>query len=463
MIMRTIGKEVLTVSCVVALAASVAAQPPSPSGSRPQNDNHREAKVTAERRMYEDIEVMRLILLGGLRRFAAPTHQSAPMFSSQGGKKSMMPGTMSAFHSFENAHQSMSNDVSLEGTYLKGYGVIFSASLPAHFPGSVTLSAKSEPKPLSQWERVQKELRGEKLKETEKSPHRNSEGFAGQLLRLLADNGYHFEHLADDEQLTVSVTFRSLDTASCVQCHTMTADLLAPDRNWMEPRAGLEALLGKSPASMGGNPPGLMGKFSVKSGSSNSRAVPDASQSQNPSALNSVAQSILTEWENQVLLGDLNAKQGRSREAESAYRKAAEQFVQRIRENDAALQQRGIENTDPSDYLVAVQLLSKVAQTAQAGSDARAASDALAEMSKCLRELEKITQRQQRQVGAAPIQPTPIPTKVIISVSKKLLTEVGTGKMSFDDFNKSVVVHYVRYPNSEESSGSSTDPNAVKP
>jgi len=462
--MRTISKEVLTVFCAVALSATMAAQPPGKLEPVQQRGQVREAKVTAERRMYEDIEVMRRILLGGLRKFTAP-NQSIAVHSSQGGDASKSPAPIDAFHIFENVHQALSSDVALEGTYLKGYGVLFSASLPVQFPNAlgVTLDVKSEPKPLSQWERVQKEYRGEILKEAEKSPNRKTDGFASELLRLVAENGYHFDQLADDEQLTVSITFRPADTAACVQCHGTTVDPRAADAGWVQARVRFEGLLDKGSGSTGAGSPGGMGGSGMKSGSSGSPKGLGGSKQQDPSALNSAAQSLLTEWENQILLGDLNAKQGRSKEAESAYQKAAERFVQKIRENEAALQQRGVENSDPSGYLAAVQLLNKVAQTAQAAHDVRAASDALAEMSKCLRELEKITQRQQRQVGTAPNQGTPIPTKIILSASKKLLTKVGAGKMSFDDFNKSVTVRFVRYPSSEENPGYPADNSAAKP
>jgi hypothetical protein len=41
---------------------------------------------------------------------------------------------------------------------------------------------------------------------------------------------------------------------------------------------------------------------------------------------------------------------------------------------------------------------------------------------------------------------TPLPSKLVITASKKLLDDVGSGKMSFDDFKKAVSVEYVTFP-----------------
>ena len=47
---------------------------------------------------------------------------------------------------------------------------------------------------------------------------------------------------------------------------------------------------------------------------------------------------------------------------------------------------------------------------------------------------------------SAPAKPTPLPAKLIVSASKKLVDDVGSGKMSFEDFKKAVSVEYLTFP-----------------
>ena len=43
-------------------------------------------------------------------------------------------------------------------------------------------------------------------------------------------------------------------------------------------------------------------------------------------------------------------------------------------------------------------------------------------------------------------QSAPLPSKLIISAPKKLLDEVASGKMSFEEFKKAVSVEYLTFP-----------------
>ena len=48
--------------------------------------------------------------------------------------------------------------------------------------------------------------------------------------------------------------------------------------------------------------------------------------------------------------------------------------------------------------------------------------------------------------ASGPAQSAPLPSKLIISAPKKLLDDVASGKMSFEEFKKAVSVEYLTFP-----------------
>ena len=97
----------------------------------------------------------------------------------------------------------------VEGYYLKGLGVTYSVSLAVLSQPKVKAPARPAHKPISQWERLRKELRGEKVGAEDGVPERREETVVDTLLKLLAENGHNFSQLPENEQLTVAVTLRS--------------------------------------------------------------------------------------------------------------------------------------------------------------------------------------------------------------------------------------------------------------
>jgi tetratricopeptide (TPR) repeat protein len=96
-----------------------------------------------------------------------------------------------------------------EGVYLRGQGVVYTLTLPLPLPPQ----AKPEPaqapvKPVSDWDRVRRELHNEKPEPERKEPPRREPRLEEIILRVLMENGHHFTQLAENESISVVVTFR---------------------------------------------------------------------------------------------------------------------------------------------------------------------------------------------------------------------------------------------------------------
>ncbi|HZV05469.1 MAG TPA: tetratricopeptide repeat protein [Gemmataceae bacterium] len=174
---------------------------------------------THEKQMYEDIEIFRRILDRKLQPLY-PTETSFPfgmlgmqggMMGMQGGMGSMMPG-MPGMQGGMGGGMGMAGGMmpvvipmrSLEGVYLKGQGVVYTATLSSLNPPSKT--AKTETlKPVSEWESVRRQVRNEK-DELKKVEVTEPPSLSDVMLKLLAENGHHFSWLNPDESLTIVLT-----------------------------------------------------------------------------------------------------------------------------------------------------------------------------------------------------------------------------------------------------------------
>src|SRR5262249_44478625 len=114
-------------------------------------------------------------------------------------------------------HRGLVIEELIEGTYLRGHGVVYSVSLPVHFAEVMHRPAQPARNPLSDGERVRGELRGDKVEAAEPPPPRHQETVANSLLKILAENGHHFTQLPENEQLTVAITLRQ--SQACTVCH----------------------------------------------------------------------------------------------------------------------------------------------------------------------------------------------------------------------------------------------------
>jgi tetratricopeptide (TPR) repeat protein len=383
-----------TLGLAVALAASspVAAQPPPPA---------------ARTGMYEDVETLRQILAQKLHPYAvvhAPNvntlmypDSNAQFFQSHlTGQfyQSNLPnqlgaGSMNPYAQFPNSIGYSANAVSvasttfLEGNYLKGQGVVYTVTLAPPGRDPRPQPAAAPPKPVSDWDRTRRELRGDPPPPSTAKPPTREPSVADVILKALAENGHHFGNLGDGESLTVIVTFR-------------------------DPY----------------HPPGARRQHSG--------TEPAARPPENKAA----APSSARDYE---LLGDLHLKQGKPDEAIKAYLKGTEQ---------------------KPDAKQLADLHAKLASAYQvlAGGDAKNHDAAMLRALEFLR-LHQADENRMRdlsntqfalqalaQAGAAAPKPAVrLPAKLVVTAPKRALEQVGSGQLSFVEFQKAVTVEYLNF------------------
>ena len=100
---------------------------------------------------------------------------------------------------------------SVEGAYLKGYGVIFCVAMNSA-PSDVSVRSLKPVAKAGDWEEVQRQVRGDKPAKKKKG--RLAPTVTEIILKAFAENGKHFSQLKADEVLTVVVTFRYPQPAS---------------------------------------------------------------------------------------------------------------------------------------------------------------------------------------------------------------------------------------------------------
>jgi tetratricopeptide (TPR) repeat protein len=343
-------------------------------------------------------------------------------------------------------HTSLAHDYSeAEGTYLKGHGVVYSLTLPPPPQDPLPAPAKSGPKPLSQWERVRKELRGEKVEAADAQRTRQDVRLADAVLKVLADNGQHFTQLGDNEQLTVAITFRG---GSCVSCHAAReAQPAKPGggtgraSDFDKPSGGKADAGGGPRSGSGGGTPGSFGGIDAfaDTGAGADRVFKPDSQVQQ------------TEVQNYLLLGDLHLKQGRAKEAVTAYQKALD-----LHQKPAA--GKPGDSQAVHSNLTAIELQTKLAQAYLSLGDQDSARKTLHDLAGHARGVEELVQVPRgRTVGVDKPSAAglPLPAKLIISAPKKLLTEAGAGKISYEEFKKAASVQYLTFPAPEKKPGAS--------
>jgi tetratricopeptide (TPR) repeat protein len=292
---------------------------------------------------------------------------------------------------------------SAEGVYLKGRGIVYTMTLPAElFRSPPREPAQPPAKPLSDWERTRKEVRGEKV--TAAANEAPQPTLREVILKTLAENGRHLQ-LADTEEVTVVVTLRP--TAS----ENLRSDATG-DKEFV--RRAILDILGREPTQREvesfEDTPDARAKLLEKLLKDNAPKI-------------QVGQVVWQDFLNkanpaneQSLLGDLHLKQNR-------YPEAIKAFTAALKENPPAKE--------------AALLYRKLAQTQLAAGDLKAAEAALTKA----QQLQDEAAKAGPATSAAPTRPI-LPGKLVVSAPKKLLDQVGAGKITFEEFRKSATVDY---------------------
>jgi hypothetical protein len=276
-----------------------------------------------------------------------------------------------------------------EGTYLKGFGVIYTITLRPLPENPHAAVAHSSAKPLSDWERVRKQLRGEKVEQPAAVPPPQP-SLTEVLLKTLAENGRHFTQLAPQESLSIIVTFRGDGTSAHLIGHK------AIDKD-------------------GSAGPGGGAGDAAKAATTLADALDSDTRTAAALRFLLAAQDKPSSVQDYELLADLQLKQGRIDEAITAYRKALET------------------KPGPKEH---VNLYRKLAQAHLLRKQDAQAREAILKAEQVLKQALKETRAPATMTTVA----TALPAQLIISVPKQLLDRVGAGQISFDEFRRAAHV-----------------------
>jgi tetratricopeptide (TPR) repeat protein len=296
---------------------------------------------------------------------------------------------------------------SAEGVYLKGHGVVYTVVLPPQPDLKLSAPAPTADKPLSEWDRVRKEVRGEKVDETAK-PKKNRT-VPDILLKVLAENGTHLSQLGPDETVTIVVTFHNSESPKNLGPNQ---DALGnPIPSSMEPRNvdPLQVPIGTTQVA---DSLTRLIRTTVESDTiakgTEGKEVVDSKSKEVPAAV-----------KDNILLGELNFKQGKYKEAEKAYLTAL----------------KLLENT-PDD--------GALGQVYHGLAQCYLAVDRTEDARNYLEKAIALDKKKQSEPNPPKKETTaPVATKLIVSAPKKLLDQVGSGKMTFEEFRKEVSMEQI--------------------
>jgi hypothetical protein len=376
----------------------------------------------------EQIEVMRALLLRRLRGSAAgsPLHDATATASyldsfnafttgntayqpttiyqpqtAPDGTSFYQPATTFApwLVSGTTAARAGSDGQAVEGVYLPGYGALFSVTLPAPAQDPrPSAGPKPAPAEVTEWERMRRALHGEATPEP--APAAPKEPPLGDvLLRLLAENGRHLTALNDDERLTVVVTFRGHRPSTR---STLTAPANANTTATNPLGAGLSGTL----TPFGGG--------SVTTTTAHGQTARD-----------------------HELLGDLHLKQGQNQQALEAFSKALAALDAEWKKTDLSRDE---------DQAIR-QMQQRLADLYTKQAQAQLAAGRSDEARQLLDKAKAAKEQAGKAADKAPVTAKPgggpaLPARLTVSAPKRLLDQVGTGKISFEEFRKEAKVEY---------------------
>jgi hypothetical protein len=416
----------------------------------------------------EDVEILRRLLARAI----------AESYGLKADDPARIHGHEGLFLPWESNQSSI-----LEGTYLKGYGIVYSVSLPVPPSEPVPVRDAGAAKPLSDWERTRKELRGEQVDD---GPHGRGHKVAlsGSLLRVLAENGSHLTMLEPNENVSVTVTIRN--SLACAQCHAVPGGtmggpgtggmrpggtdvgpgMMAPGGGMrMGPGPGMAPGMGTMPGAAGPpgfgptGPPTSVGEGVPGLGVRGPGGPDRGSMAGSPGGpggdrrsdeLDVFAKTVREgrgsqsdpEVENNLLLGDLHLKQGRYPKAIEAYQKALELTLNLLKEGERPGQ---VPAARFQSLVTAMELYGKLGQANLGAGNADKAREALGKAASYARQVEKAVSKDQEPEKPKETKPTvPLPAKLTITVSGKLLQAAAANKTSPEEFRRQATVEYLK-------------------
>ena len=409
--------------------------------------------VVDTKAMWEDVEIFRRILDRSVTGWADSSTAAGQLLSSIGfspdGKRwaeTDKDGAMRLTEDPNSAYKTLfwslqgAKHFSVEGNYLKGYGVVFTATVPWDARNPVAESAKSEPKPLSDWDRVRKELRGEKIEPAPSKGHTGT-ALADVVIKILADNGRHFSQLGENEPVTVAITLRPAAPSGPSAYSLWELDLRTA------PGGGDGKVLRRDLDTGHLYAPGLSDiKHLDKLFSVPTEQKQDQDQDK----------AARTEAANFVHLGDQRLKQERFQEAADAYEKAITAYNKIVEQK----KRPGTLARDLVDDLGALTIARS--KLAHVYFSLKRDPEARKLLSQVARDYDLITGKTSPQASATPAK-KPQTGKLIVSAPKRLLDQVGTGKLSLEDFKKQASIDFYAWDAPGEEPAKPTEDKPTAP
>lgn len=395
---------IMTTATVLALSGVLLGQSAAPDRSGGANPITRKSKTfdpsTKER--YEDLEIMRLLLarkLAGKDPLRAYSGQMAPadgdegLFAADTALSRPVAGDAAQgvwlAYLGQRLHNGAATSAAVEGVFLANKGAVFTVTLANSNRPVLATKAGAAPVAVSEWERTRQELRGQKPDEAAQ-PAQPQPSTADIILKLLAENGKNLP-LRDDEDVSVVVTFRNWST---LNTFNPGGNALMLDARWRVADVAQ----------------GAVGDPSVAA-----QTFVEATQGTPPAAGHGNSPR------DHELLGDLHQRQ-------KQYAKAIEAYENALKQAPDDAHARELYRKLAENYLQLGRL-----------------EEARSHLDRVLKGRDEKKAHVNPTGGDTFSAKSALPNKLIISASKRLLDDAGSGKISFEDFKKSVVIDYVTF------------------
>jgi hypothetical protein len=348
---------------------------------------------------------------------------------------------VSADHSvYDQAHSSLGAPTNIEGVYLKGQGVVYTLTLPPPSPSHAARAKKTSTATTSDWERFRRSVRGDQARpkeaenvkesledgifaELEKSGHL---GITEEVIKILAENGRHFSHVGPDEKITVAITFRQVKAPAANQTKTGSSNNLSTWGNQQDALNTWQAVPDPSSTGLNSSNPGgwtfgggQSGGTGLSGGSGGSGFSGGSAGNASSSGSTAKTPASIRDFE---LLGDMQLKQGKAKEAIQAFQRAL--------------------NLSPPPKQAAA-LYQKISQADLMMEDVPAAKKAMEMALENIKLASAPAKNQSGSLTKSDSRPN-LPPKLIISAPKRLLDQAAD-KLPYAQFRRQVTIDYLDF------------------